>query len=72
MYIMNDKKQGGLSGNSLLRRKLFLYLTEFFSGVSVMAAELSAGRLSGRTRLTEAGIKKSAKWSEEQRLEMVG
>lgn len=29
----------------LLRSKLFLYLTEFFSGVSVMAVELGASRL---------------------------
>ncbi|MBR1764511.1 MAG: fused MFS/spermidine synthase [Ruminococcus sp.] len=29
----------------LLKRKLFLYLTEFFSGMSVMAVELGASRL---------------------------
>ena len=34
-----------ISENPLLRRRLFLYLTEFFSGVSVMAVELGASRL---------------------------
>ncbi|MBQ8974635.1 MAG: spermidine synthase, partial [Oscillospiraceae bacterium] len=29
----------------ILRSKLYLYLTEFFSGVSVMAVELGASRL---------------------------
>ena len=31
--------------NSLLKNKIFLYLTEFFSGMSVMAVELGASRL---------------------------
>ena len=29
----------------ILKSKLFLYLTEFFAGVSVMAVELGASRL---------------------------
>ena len=29
----------------ILRNKLYLYLTEFFAGVSVMAVELGASRL---------------------------
>ena len=29
----------------ILNNKLYLYLTEFFSGVSVMAVELGASRL---------------------------
>ena len=31
--------------NKLLQSKLYLYLTEFFAGVSVMAVELGASRL---------------------------
>ena len=31
--------------NSLLNKKWYLYLTEFFSGMSVMAVELGASRL---------------------------
>lgn len=31
--------------NPLLKNKTFLYLTEFFSGMSVMAVELGASRL---------------------------
>ena len=31
--------------HSILENKLYLYLTEFFSGVSVMAVELGASRL---------------------------
>ncbi len=31
--------------NSILKNKLFLYLTEFFAGMSVMAVELGASRL---------------------------
>ena len=31
--------------NKLIRSKWFLYLTEFFSGMSVMAVELGASRL---------------------------
>ena len=30
---------------SILKNKYYLYLTEFFSGVSVMAVELGASRL---------------------------
>lgn len=29
----------------ILKNKLFLYLTEFFSGMSVMAVELGASRI---------------------------
>ena len=29
----------------ILKNKFYLYLTEFFSGMSVMAVELGAGRL---------------------------
>ena len=32
----------------ILKNKLFLYLTEFFSGMSVMAVELGASRLLAR------------------------
>lgn len=31
--------------NKLIRSKWFLYLTEFFAGMSVMAVELGASRL---------------------------
>ena len=31
--------------NRLLKNKLYLYMTEFFAGVSVMAVELGASRL---------------------------
>ena len=31
----------------ILKNKLFLYLTEFFAGMSVMAVELGASRLLG-------------------------
>lgn len=31
--------------SGILKNKLFLYLTEFFSGMSVMAVELGASRL---------------------------
>ncbi len=34
-----------MEGNSILKNKYYLYLTEFFSGVSVMAVELGASRL---------------------------
>lgn len=34
--------------NKLLGSKLFLYVTEFFAGVSVMAVELGASRLMPR------------------------
>lgn len=32
-------------GRGVLKNKLFLYLTEFFAGMSVMAVELGASRL---------------------------
>lgn len=32
---------------NILKNKLFLYLTEFFAGMSVMAVELGASRLLG-------------------------
>ena len=32
-------------GSVMVKRKWFLYLTEFFSGMSVMAIELGASRL---------------------------
>ena len=35
----------GKTGAGILKNKLFLYLTEFFSGMSVMAVELGASRL---------------------------
>lgn len=31
--------------NSILKNRLYLYLTEFFAGMSVMAVELGASRL---------------------------
>ena len=34
-----------MSGSSILKNKVFLYLTEFFAGMSVMAVELGASRL---------------------------
>ena len=43
---MEDKNQPRQKNPSpLLRSKLYLYLTEFFAGVSVMAVELGASRL---------------------------
>lgn len=33
--------------NRLIKSKTFLYLTEFFAGMSVMAVELGASRLLG-------------------------
>lgn len=43
---MNKQKQKGtVQAPSLLRKKWYLYLTEFFSGMSVMAVELGASRL---------------------------
>ena len=34
-----------VSKSPILKNKLFLYLTEFFAGMSVMAVELGASRL---------------------------
>ena len=34
-----------MSKNRLLKNKIYLYLTEFFAGMSVMAVELGASRL---------------------------
>ena len=34
-----------MNGSSILKNKVFLYLTEFFAGMSVMAVELGASRL---------------------------
>ena len=34
-----------IAQNKLLKNKLYLYLTEFFSGIAVMAVELGASRL---------------------------
>ncbi len=34
-----------MSGSSILKNKVFLYITEFFAGMSVMAVELGASRL---------------------------
>ena len=45
---MNDAKQSRAQGPGaapILRSKLYLYLTEFFAGMSVMAVELGASRL---------------------------
>lgn len=35
----------GMNASSILKNKVFLYLTEFFAGMSVMAVELGASRL---------------------------
>lgn len=35
----------GMNDSSILKNKVFLYLTEFFAGMSVMAVELGASRL---------------------------
>ena len=40
----NHAKISGME-NKLLKNKIYLYLTEFFAGMSVMAAELGASRL---------------------------
>ena len=40
----NHAKIAGME-NKLLKNKIYLYLTEFFAGMSVMAAELGASRL---------------------------
>lgn len=40
-----EKKETLIFGNRLLANKLFLYLTEFFAGMAVMAVELGASRL---------------------------
>lgn len=40
-----DKPYGNDTGVSILHNKYFLYATEFFSGMSVMAVELGASRL---------------------------
>ena len=46
-----DREEGRIMGKStehtpsILKNKLFLYLTEFFAGMSVMAVELGASRL---------------------------
>ena len=42
-FIMEKQKQQGYP--AILSKKWYLYLTEFFSGMSVMAAELGASRL---------------------------
>ncbi len=43
---MENKKSETLSGNGgILRNRYYLYLTEFFAGMSVMAVELGASRL---------------------------
>ncbi len=41
---MEDKEKSGVS-YKLLRHKWYLYMTEFFAGMSVMAVELGASRL---------------------------
>ena len=40
-----DFSENEMKENKLLHSKLYLYLTEFFAGVSVMAVELGASRL---------------------------
>ena len=40
-----NKAEESKTVSPLLKKKLFLYLTEFFSGMSVMAVELGASRL---------------------------
>ena len=36
---------GSLEGKAILKNKIYLYLTEFFAGMAVMAVELGASRL---------------------------
>ena len=43
--IINIKGKALKKGTVMLKKKWFLYLTEFFSGMSVMAIELGASRL---------------------------
>ena len=42
---MNRQTETDIKHRNILKNKLFLYLTEFFSGMSVMAVELGASRL---------------------------
>ena len=42
---MKDERGGEMEQQGILKNKAYLYLTEFFSGVSVMAVELGASRL---------------------------
>ena len=43
--MKKNKKGEKNSSKGVLSNKLYLYLTEFFAGMSVMAVELGASRL---------------------------
>ena len=55
-YTRGEKERRIMEKSGILKNKLFLYLTEFFAGMSVMAVELGASRLcaSLRRKLTTA------------------
>lgn len=42
---INKKRKKDMENRAILKNKIFLYLTEFFAGMSVMAVELGASRL---------------------------
>ena len=44
-FLVNREGKRTMKERSILKNKYYLYLTEFFSGVSVMAVELGASRL---------------------------
>lgn len=44
-YTRGEKERRIMEKSGILKNKLFLYLTEFFAGMSVMAVELGASRL---------------------------
>ena len=44
-YARGEKERRIMEKSGILKNKLFLYLTEFFAGMSVMAVELGASRL---------------------------
>ena len=41
-YTRGEKERRIMEKSGILKNKLFLYLTEFFAGMSVMAVELGA------------------------------
>ena len=43
-YTRGEKERRIMEKSGILKNKLFLYLTEFFAGMSVMAVELGASR----------------------------
>ena len=45
MIVKTRKKGGSMERTRILQNKAYLYLTEFFAGMSVMAVELGASRL---------------------------